>query len=284
MKKIIRILSIFLIGITSLTAQNTKAVQMRNVWGNYANDTVLGTFDTYCNIQVQRYFKPAAIQPVIALYSAGTSVHRKFILEASNDGVNYVSVGTDTLILSSGILQKIWVLESATAEYYRIHALANYTAGTAAIDTLIMNGYVIGQNTVSNTNSVVKMLTTYGTTIDSVTNTGVNWVKTKVTRAFEKIAIQAVCTKKTGTQAGTVTLQGSLDGANWVTVNTGYLVNDITTAPFTTGGTATLTATNVAVSTKIFVVRGSPYQWYRLSWTGSGTMLSTLSGFLLGNN
>jgi hypothetical protein len=80
-----------------------------------------------------------------------------------------------------------------------------------------------------------------------------------------------VVTKISGTVAGTVTLQGSLDGINYSTVNSNYVT------------ASSYSPTNVATSTFRFIVTGSPYRFYRLSYTGAGTMSASHRGFVLPN-
>lgn len=87
----------------------------------------------------------------------------------------------------------------------------------------------------------------------------------------ENLSIQAVVTKSTGTVAGTVTLQGSVDGTNYVTVSSSYA--DVTS----------YNPTDVATSSKLFVVTGSPYRYYRLSYAGAGTMSASHRGYVLPN-
>ncbi len=280
-------ISILLLSLITLVgfAQTNSVFRMRNEWGNSANDTVFGTENGYVNVQAQKWFKSVAIQAVVTKMNSGQTVARKLVVQASNDGTNYVDIGTDTLTATNVATNtKIWLIDGSPYEYYRIKALSARTATINATDSIILNGYTLAQPYLTNTtNSVFSMKSTYGLTSDTVANTATNTLVARMQQWAERITIQAVVTKISGTAAGTVTLQGSNDGTNFVTVNTGYLTNDVTTAPFTTGGTATLTVTNVTTTTKIFVVRGSPYEYYRLSYTGSGTMSCSLKGYLLAN-
>ena len=75
-----------------------------------------------------------------------------------------------------------------------------------------------------------------------------------------------------GTAGGTVTLQGSNDGVNFVTVSSSY------------SSSRTLSVSNVTTSTAIFVVTSNPYKYYRLSYTGTGTMSCKLQGYFSANN
>lgn len=107
-----------------------------------------------------------------------------------------------------------------------------------------------------------------------VTNTATVACSLKVSGSYKAVSIQAVVGKTSGTIAGTVTLQGSLDGVTYETVNTALVA----------GAASTYTATDVASQGKTFVVTGSPYLYYKLSYTGTGTMVGTLSGFILPRN
>ncbi len=265
-------------------SQTNSVFRMRNNHAASANDTVFGTNAGHVDVQAQKWFKTVAIQPIVTKMNAGQTVARKLILQASNDGTNFVSIGTDTLACTNVATNtKVWVVDGSPYEYYRITALASVQSVNFT-DSIILNGYCLANAYGgSTTNSIVNMKSSFGLTSDTVTNSATNTIRCQVQSWFEMVSIQAVVTKISGTVGGTVTLQGSNDGTNFVTVNTGYLTNDVTTAPFTTGGGATMTPTNVTTSTKIFVVRGSPYEYYRLSYAGTGTMSATLKGFVLGN-
>lgn len=123
---------------------------------------------------------------------------------------------------------------------------------------------------------------------DTVTNTGVNFLTTGYTQGATaalpatwaggtalptaivnpslSTTIQVNITKISGTVAGTVTLQGSLDGVSYNTATSGALAI-----------TATYTATDVAAQSKSWVIVNNPYRYYRVSWTGSGTMVATMT-------
>jgi len=73
-------------------------------------------------------------------------------------------------------------------------------------------------------------------------------------------------TKVSGTVGGTISLQGSFDGTNWKAVNT----------PNTQTALATVTATD-ASNTYHWILQGSPFPYYRVSWTGTGTMNATFT-------
>lgn len=106
---------------------------------------------------------------------------------------------------------------------------------------------------------------------DTITDTGTKTATLQVKESYQSVSIQAVITKISGTVAGTVTLQGTIDGTNYVTVDTGAVLSKH----------VTFTATNVASQSTVFIVQGSPYLKYRVSYTGSGTMAAKMSAYLL---
>lgn len=106
---------------------------------------------------------------------------------------------------------------------------------------------------------------------DTITNAGTDAVTLQVKGEYKTISIQCKIVKISGTVAGTVTLQGSVDGTNYETVDTLAMISDF----------VTYTATNVATQTKTFIIENNPYLYYRLSYTGSGTMAARLYGYLL---
>lgn len=103
-------------------------------------------------------------------------------------------------------------------------------------------------------------------TVDTVTNTGTNYLQNKylVSGSAQSVTIQWYASKISGTIAGTVTLQGSLDGINWVTITGNNTVNNVSIS--------TYTATNVTSQSYVWVLQNNPFPWYRVTWTGAGTM------------
>lgn len=106
---------------------------------------------------------------------------------------------------------------------------------------------------------------------DTVTNTATNYLTNKyaVSGPGQTVTVQWTAVKLSGTVAGTLTLQASLDGLNFFAYTANATVENTT---FTT-----FTATDVATQTKAFVIKNNPYPWYRVSWTGAGTMAATQS-------
>lgn len=121
---------------------------------------------------------------------------------------------------------------------------------------------------------------------DTVTNTATNFVTTgypqqtvpttasatpvALTAPAYTCTVQANLVKISGTVAGTVTLQGSLDGVTYKAV----------TATATGTQTGAFTATDVATQSTVWTLVNSPFRYYRISWTGTGTMAATLAGVI----
>lgn len=104
-----------------------------------------------------------------------------------------------------------------------------------------------------------------GIVVDTVSNTNTKSITARVSGYQDVIAIQPVLTKISGTTAGTVRLFGSVDGANYVRINT----------------TDSLVASNVASQSKIFLVTNHAYEFYRITYVGSGTHVTTLKALLI---
>jgi Phr family secreted Rap phosphatase inhibitor len=109
---------------------------------------------------------------------------------------------------------------------------------------------------------------------DTITNTETEACSLKVNNPYHRISIAAQVTKQSGTVAGDLTLYGSVDGTNYIVVDSCVLLND-DSAP------AVYTATNVAAQTRVWYIDGAPYLWYKISYTGAGTMAALMSGYLL---
>lgn len=227
-----------------------------------SGDTITnnGTGSVYQRINA--YHATLAFQAKVTKVSG--TVDAYVILQASNDNTNWYPVGTDTLKCANQATNtKVWVVSGNAAAYYRLY----YYNGGTMVATI--TGYVYGQPQSAFKNQVYTM-TGNG---DTIVNTATDYVEYQVKAYHKTMSIQALVSKVSGTVAGTVTIQGSLDGTNFVTVSTTYL-----------DGTATLTALNQSATTKLFVITGSPYRYYRLSYTGSGTMSARLYGYLVAND
>ena len=107
----------------------------------------------------------------------------------------------------------------------------------------------------------------YSLTSDTVTNTATVYLTTPVLRGADApTTIWVAVTKISGTVGGTITLQGSLEGTNFKAINT----------PETQTALATITATD-ANNTYHWRLNSSPFTYYRVSWTGTGTMSASFT-------
>lgn len=122
---------------------------------------------------------------------------------------------------------------------------------------------------VAQTNQRITMLQATGAATDTVTNAGTAYVTKAFKGGARVVGVQVAVTKVSGTVAGNIVLSGSLDGTNYHDIDT-------------------LTATNTT-GTKYyapFVISGNaaPYTNYKVTHTGTGTMVSILSAILLGKD
>lgn len=113
---------------------------------------------------------------------------------------------------------------------------------------------------------------------DTVTNAGTGYVQVRTVNMLapklcNSTSFQVVLTEISGTTGGTVTLMGSLDGTNYKAIPTNDTQTSITT----------LTALDVASQVFTWRLAGSPYPYYRVSWTGTGTMSATVAARLFRN-
>ena len=108
----------------------------------------------------------------------------------------------------------------------------------------------------------------FNLTSDTVTNTATIYLTSPalVAAPATSTTIWIAVTKISGTVGGTITLQGSLNGTTYKALNT----VDTQTA------LATITATD-ASNTYHYRIDGSPFPYYRVSWTGTGTMAASFT-------
>jgi hypothetical protein len=110
--------------------------------------------------------------------------------------------------------------------------------------------------------------TTLTNSADTITNsTTVYATSAKQNTAFDRVSIQPVYTKLSGTVSAYALVQGSIDGTNYVDINTD-----------------TLALANQTTNTKIWVLEKTPYLYYRVKCVSSGTMSIKQSAKLLGRN
>lgn len=88
---------------------------------------------------------------------------------------------------------------------------------------------------------------------DTIKDAGTSSKVLQITSAPSGVALQVVLAKISGTGAGTVQLQGSLDGTNYVNIGSAY------------------TITNTATQSTAFYIAAPVPQYLKVLSTGSGT-------------
>ena len=226
-----------------------------------SGDTLVNTTPDYVTIAPTLFYEQVSFQAKMTKIDGTIAGYA--VIQASCDGTNYNDLNTDSLKPTDVTTNtKIWVITYNPHYYYRIKYVG---AGTMSAK---IYGYCLtaggrGKHAIST------MTQAYGSTSDTVVNTATGYVGLTVLNHYERVGIQTVITEISGTTGGTVTLQGSIDGTNYVTVSSSF------------SDAQTYTPTDVAVSSKLFTVTGSPYKYYRLSYTGTGTMSATIKGYLV---
>lgn len=99
---------------------------------------------------------------------------------------------------------------------------------------------------------------------DTVVNTETEYILYKAPTNYV-VSIQLQATKLSGTAAGTATIQGSIDGVSYVAIP----------------GQTVDTLTNVTSQGYLWTFSPSPYVYYRIAITGSGTMAVRVYGYMV---
>lgn len=97
--------------------------------------------------------------------------------------------------------------------------------------------------------------------LDTLTNTTPVSLTKLVVGHYATVTVATVITKISGTVAGTAALQGSIDGVKYYAIS----------------GASNLTLTDVASQGTLWTLTDSPYTYYRVLGTGSGTMAASIS-------
>ena len=103
--------------------------------------------------------------------------------------------------------------------------------------------------------------TSYGLTLDTVTNTA-----SKVTTAFRVpkfnngVTAQVIVTKISGTVGGSIGLYGSMDGTNWSLIGSASTPSDA--------------SANYSFNTVV------AWGYYQLKYTGTGTMSASVKSYI----
>ena len=100
---------------------------------------------------------------------------------------------------------------------------------------------------------------------DTVVNTGTQSKVIAVTGGYSGVAVQVILTKLSGTGAGTVKVQGSLDGTNYKDIGSAYTITDVTTQSCTFYVTAPLPQYVKVLTTGSGTESILPVVYYRLS-------------------
>jgi hypothetical protein len=255
MKKLFSILALICFSI-GLNAQivSTMALSTALMTNSTAVTATLQTKSVCGNISIQ----------AVATKSTGT-VAGTVQVSASLDGINYIALTSSTLALTDiATNSAIFTYSVNNYLFWKVTFTGTGTMVATPSASLFTSGATQAhatQNLVSPTLSVSA----------TTTNTATSYVTLPVQLWYDNITIQSVVTKVSGTVTGTVTLQGSLDGVVYNTVSSSYA--DVTS----------YSPTDVATSTKMFIINGSPYRYYRLSYAGTGTMNASHRGYLLPN-
>lgn len=89
---------------------------------------------------------------------------------------------------------------------------------------------------------------------DSVSGTGTKYLTVTVNGAKSVTSFQLICTKIRGTVSGTATLEASIDGTNYTTID----------------GKSAYTVTNTATQNTNWYLTPSAFQYYRIKIVGGG--------------
>lgn len=115
------------------------------------------------------------------------------------------------------------------------------------------------------------MLSSVGNTSDTNTNAETVTLTKAITGSFAVISVQAVVTKLSGTAAGNIVLQGTVNGTNYVNL----------TDLCQPSANDTFTLTNVTTQSCMWTITPSKYIGYRLAFTTSGTVSARVQGTII---
>lgn len=229
---------------------------------NLVSDTAINSGTANVDLATTKSWTQISVQAIITKISG--TVAGTVLLQGSLDGTNYISVGADTMTntdVATGT--HFWVVTGNPYGYYRLLLTGSGTMSATVKGSLFSSGGGSEKHTLTNLKSQ------YNKTIDTVTNTATKYLTLSVTNPYKNIVIQPVITKVSGTAGGTVTLQVSNDGINYVTIPTAY------------SNYQTLSVANQTTNTRLFLITGSPFFYYRLKYAGTGTMVCKITGLIL---
>lgn len=107
----------------------------------------------------------------------------------------------------------------------------------------------------------------YSATSDTVTNTGTAYLTVSCDSKYPTAIIVTTVTEISGTTAGTITLQGSLDGSTYVALTDSTTIPEITTK----------SPEDVTTAQNFRWVVQNIWPYLRISYTGAGTMSARFS-------
>lgn len=158
---------------------------------------------------------------------------------------------------------------------------AKFQAGSKKAAELVKRGWVklamiallmvAGFGAQAQTSVLQDLKSVYSLSSDTVANTATIYLSTASrVNGPGVVTVQVNVTKISGTVGGTISLLGSLDGTNYKALNT----EETQTA------LATITATD-ATNVYHWRLSKSPFLYYRVSWTGTGTMSASFTAKLM---
>ena len=143
-----------------------------------------------------------------------------------------------------------------------------YLAGVVVILTMLMAATV-------EVSAQKTMLSSFGLPSDTVVNTATGYLQLRVpgnTSVSGETLIQATVTEISGTTGGTVSILGSLDGITFIALKLREVATAVNTWTPADQGPA---------QTYMWRLVGSPALYYRVSYTGTGTMSASFTAKLL---
>lgn len=255
------LLVLFLLFIASVSFSQNTVTSMKSNY-DLISDTATNTGTAYVDLAVTRVYSQVSFQAVVTNISG--TVAGTVILQASLDATNYKAIGVDTLTNANQITNtKIWIVDNSPYLYYRLLLTGSGTMVATIKGSVLTSGNSKEKKVIANLKSV------YNLNSDTVVNTATEYLTLNLRNNYKNLVIQPVVTKISGTAGGTITLEVSNDGVNYVTISSSY------------SDAQTLSVSNVTTNTKLFKVTGSPYYYYRLKYAGTGTMSCKYTGYIL---
>lgn len=117
---------------------------------------------------------------------------------------------------------------------------------------------------------VKNFTSSYGLTSDTVTNTATDTLMVTAGFNYNFVEVQVTVIKISGTVAGNATLWGSNNNLSW------YQIPQWDNLTLSAGAQDSLKCTNVYRNNKIWLFHGSRYVYYKIKYTGVGTMSAKL--------